>query len=161
MYWQPALAPALIRVANQGIRCQHAKYPQKCQSCGKNISRFRRKCPICERFIAPNCEPKLCWSDELNHCRHCHAVIGTLKHIRFKIQYLPNDAETTEQEDQSNLISYKDFPIEVQVNIMIFVFQVKDFLWSPHRNRNCISTPMCRCPMCTRYRSQSLGGSSS
>ena len=129
--------------------------------CWKHVSRFRRKCPICERFIAPGCWPKLCWSDEVNHCRNCHALLGTLKHIRFKIQYMSVETKKAERETQSNAISYNDFPLGVHVNIMVYLFQVKDFLWSPHRNRKYTSTQMCGCPTCKPYSFQSTESSSS
>ena len=138
-----------LKLTSQGVYYHHSKHPKKCQMCWKHVSRFRRKCPICERFIAPGCWPKLCWSDKLfdavtgmllNHCRNCHAVLGTLKHIRFKLQYMSTEVQNNEQEIQSNAISYTDFPIGVQVNIMMYLFQVKDFLWSPHYNRSIINT---------------------
>ena len=139
----------VLKLTSQGVYYHHSKHPKKCQMCWKHVSRFRRKCPICERFIAPGCWPKLCWSDKLfdavtgmllNHCRDCHAVLGTLKHIRFKLQYMSTEVQNNEQEIQSNAISYTDFPIGVQVNIMMYLFQVKDFLWSPHYNRSIINT---------------------
>ena len=96
------------KLTGQGIECTHTRCPQRCQMCWKHVSRFRRKCPICERYIAPGCWPDLCWSDELNHCRNCHAVLGTLKHIRFKMQYMSTEVQNDKPESQINAISYMD-----------------------------------------------------
>ena len=59
-----------------------------CQLCWKHSSRYRRECPICHWLIAPGCWPKRCWSDELNHCRSCHALIEVLKHYWFKVDFM-------------------------------------------------------------------------
>ena len=142
------------KLTGQGIECTHTRCPQRCQLCWKHVSRFRRKCPICERYIAPGCWPELCWSDELNHCRSCHAVLGTLKHIRFKIQYMSMEVQYDEPESQINAISYLDFPLGVQINIMVYLFQMKDFLWSPHYHNSPTNAPTCRCPACKLYRVQ-------
>ena len=136
------------KLAGQGIECTHTRCPQRCQLCWEHVSRFRRKCPICERYIAPGCWPALCWSDELNHCRDCHAVLGTMKHIRFKMQYMSAEVQDNEAEIQSDAISYQDFPLGVQINIMVYLFQVKDFIWSPHYQCSPTNVSMCGCPSC-------------
>ena len=140
---------------SQGIRFHYSKYKQRCQLCRWTTDKFRRKCPICERYMAPNCKPISCWKDEVNHCRICHTLIGTLKHIRFKIQFMNDDMKKDELDIQSKGMSYKDLPLGVQVNIMLFLFQVKDFIWSPHLNVKYVGTQKCECPICQSSRSQS------
>ena len=169
----PNEARLMHKLNSQGIRFHKSRHPQKCQLCWKHRSRFRRKCPICENFIAPGCWPVLCWSDELNHCRDCHTLIGTLKHIRFKLQYMTSlpgmdryehlrfklgmatKTKETAQETQSNVISYKHVPLGVQLNIMVYLFQTKDFLWSTYYTFKHTSTPTCGCPSCAHHNFQS------
>ena len=117
------------RLEAQGIQACKTRYPRKCQLCGKHQSRFRRKCPNCGRLVAPGCQPLQCWSDELIHCRNCHTLIGTLKHIRFRVENTIEDSGAKTQETQSDIMSYRDFPVGIQINVMIYLFQSKDFLW--------------------------------
>ena len=98
-----------------------------CQLCGDHYSKHRRKCPICERLIAPGCflkeESVWCWSDELGHCKECHALICILKHHRLKAQQTKGIREGTNLVIKSNKISYMDFPVEIQFNIMSHIIQ--------------------------------------
>ena len=132
----------------QGLQVYRSVKPRKCHLCWKSQSRFRRMCPICERMIAPGCRPVHCWSDDLNHCRECHTLIGTLRHIQFKLQFLPDQPETYTQESHSDVLTYKDLPIGIQLNIMVYVFQAKDFVWSGYHT-SLYASLMHGCPHCT------------
>ena len=118
------------RLESIGIQVHKSKRPKTCQLCWGHQSRYRRECPICGRLIAPGCWPERCWSDELNHCKDCHALICVLKHHRFKGQYITDELGNTEQVSRFSKFSYVDFPIGVQINIMMYLFQIKDFIWS-------------------------------
>ena len=142
-------------LASQGIRYHYSKSKQRCQLCRWTTNKFLRKCPICERDVAPNCKPLSCWKDEENHCRIRHTLIGTLKHIRFKIQFMSDGMNADELKIQSKGLSYTDLPLGIQVNIMLFLFQAKDFIWAPHFNVKYVGTRKCDCPVCQSSRSQS------
>ena len=131
--WQPSMQETLHAM---GIQLYQSKNTRTCQLCWKHKSKYRRKCPICERLIAPGCMPVQCWSDDFNHCRECHSMIGVIRHIRVRRQCLPCDPdlsfiETSAPKPQSNVISYMVFPVEVQIKIMIFAFQLKDLVGMP------------------------------
>ena len=160
------------KLESKGIQLCKSKHTKRCQLCRKHQSKYRRTCPICGRLIAPGCWPVQCWSDELNHCRNCHAVIGTLKHIRFKLQYMTNlpgmdlhehlrfklqmttKSRINTRDPWSNVVSYEDFPVGIQINIMLYLFEAKDFVWSGYYTSKHPSAPTCGCPSCTYFVSQ-------
>ena len=115
---------------DKSIQMYKSSRAKTCQSCGKHASKYRRLCPICTKLVAPGCRPEMCWSDELNHCKECHMVIGMLKHYRFNGQYMKSERGTIQSSSAPTKLSYMDFPIGVQINIMRYVIQVKDFIWS-------------------------------
>ena len=139
------------QLVSKGIQAYKSNKPKDCQLCWKHKSRFRRKCPICERLIAPGCWPVRCWCDELNHCRNCHTVIGALKQIRYNAQYVPHNSEPDTQKICPKTTSYKDFPIGIQINIMLFLFQTKDFIWSGLYIVKNPRIQKCGCPTCTYF----------
>ena len=53
-----------------------------------------------------------------------------MKHLRIISQYVPEILNKNEQETQTQFITYTDFQPEIQINIMSFIFQAKDFAWS-------------------------------
>ena len=110
-----------------GIKLCKSRFPRKCQLCWKHQSKYRRLCPICDKLIAPGCWPVKCWMDELNHCKDCHTLIEIMKNMRYKKQFMPNNPGINIKGTQSTIISYSDFPVGVQINIMMFVLQPKDF----------------------------------
>ena len=55
----------------------------------------------------------------------------TLKHYRFKSQCCINSGRAT-GEDVCRVISYLDCPVGVQINMLIFLIPIKDFIWSRH-----------------------------
>ena len=72
-----------------------------------------------------------CWSDDYNHCRSCHALIETLKHYRFKSQYCMT-LGSAPRGDVFRVNSYLDCPVGVQINVLIFLIPIKDFIWSQY-----------------------------
>ena len=82
------------------------------------------------------------------------------EHLRFKLG-MTTKTKVIERETQSTVISYKDFPLGVQLNIMVYLFQIKDFLWSPYYTFKHTSTPTCGCPSCTYHNFHSTEDSSS
>ena len=127
---QQQMPPAQKKPHDPSIKMYKSNRAKACQSCWKHVSKYRRLCPICTKLIAPGCKPEMCWSDELNHCKECHMVIGMLKHYRFKAQYDNSEQGASQSSCAPTKVSYADFPIGVQVNIMRFVLQTKDFIWS-------------------------------
>ena len=134
---------------SSGIQIYKSKSLRRCQLCWQHMSRHRRVCPLCERLIAPGCWPIQCWSDELNHCRECHTVIGTLKLIRIKIQYAINQIDGETQDPGSGTISYGDLPIGIQITIMVYLFPTKDLVWSGSYMLQQQCGPRCTCSKCT------------
>ena len=134
------------KLESQGILMCKSRVPRTCQLCWGHSSNHRRKCPVCEMLIAPGCWPRRCWSDELNHCKDCHTLIEILKHHRFKIQYRNYKSGMGKLENRSNPKSYMNFPIGVHINIMLFIFQIKDFVWSEFHLNKLMHVPTCGCP---------------
>ena len=147
--WQLSLRKELQIL---GIQLCKSKYSRTCQLCWKHKSKYRRLCPICDKFIAPGCWPVKCWNDELNHCRDCHTVIEIMKYQRYKKQFMPNNPGMNVQRTQSNVISYLEFPVGVHINIMIYVFQPKDLVWTNYYINKLLSISACGCPNCTNFR---------
>ena len=146
--WQPSVQ---FKLQYQGIQLYKSRHVRTCQLCRKHQSKYRRRCPICERLVAPGCWPVTCWSDELNHCRDCHTLIGVLKHHRFKLQYNTHEPDVDIHKTQPNVTSYLDLPIGAQITIMVYVFHIKDFVWSEYHTNKLPRgiNDTCGCPSCT------------
>ena len=114
----------------RGIQVCPTLNPRKCQLCGVSSSKFRRECPICHGWIAPECRPIRCWNDNQNHCRLCHAVIGMLRHYRLKSRFHEFYHGSGVSKPRSETPGYLDLSFEIQVDILLYVWPVKEFLWS-------------------------------
>ena len=124
---------------NLGIQAKQSAKVRRCQLCWEHSSRFRRECPICHYWIAPSCRPMRCWSDEYNHCRSCRALIEILKHYRFKSQYCMTLGSAPRGE-VFRVISYLDCPVGVQINVLIFLIPIKDFIQVLRTSRRATSS---------------------
>ena len=114
-------------MSQQGI-LRHVK-------CVGGFSRVRRECQICHWMVAPGCQPKKCWLDELNHCRSCHALIEVLKHYRFKNQFNQYYCQKEKFESLSEGFGYLGHPVGMRVTILTYLCPVRDLIWSTfHRN---------------------------
>ena len=123
--WKPSRQ---LIMESQGVQLCRSRRANLCQICQVHKSRYRRKCPICNGLVAPGCWPVQCWSDELNHCRICHSIIGILKLHCFRMEQPRANTDESIQIHQPNVISYLDFPMGVQFKIMMYIFQITDFI---------------------------------
>ena len=113
-----------------GINIYKSSRSRKCQLCGNHKSKYRRQCPRCLRLVAPGCRPILCWKDGINRCRDCHAAIRTLKFYRYLQQETHDNTRRTTFTIQSNLFTYLDLPVGLQIRILVFTFRPQDFIWA-------------------------------
>ena len=118
------------------VRGRRAKCRRTCELCGKHRSKYRKICPICNRLVAPGgaeVNNKLCWFDMFSHCRKCHAVVVFLKVQWHRKQSISENSERKALTERSDIISYSDFPPEVQFHIMLYVLSPADFSQAKYR----------------------------
>ena len=79
-----------------------------------------------------------------------NAGVMNLICFRFKKQYQFSDPDMNRPKSQSDVISYLGVPLGLQINIMLFIFPIKDFIGiSPYASYKPPST-LFTCPQCRK-----------